>query len=516
MDDLYTDNDPDYRNARVRSGIPPPVYRDKYRFQQHQQRNNADLSRYNPAMQRNQPRHRQDPYKPYPNSSEEIHGYRQDNRHEQQQRRDSRHDQRHDSRYEQDQRRDPRYEQGQRQQQQNRVLEPPRPTIKIDFRANTDFLSCEKPLPLTQLIQCIQLHTIESKEEDFFIMPGMVEKMNRLKEKIRHVPREQLSAARSRSNPFERIGNSIFMNRAATKLAALDATFGLSVTSQNNPLLFADLCGGPGGFTEYLLWRVHSWGGSAQGYGMTLKAPKEKDELNWHIEKFRQDIPPHFTQVDGPDKTGDIYKEENIRAFDAVIARNTQGEGVDLVVADGGFDFTGNEDKQEQLAQRLQLCEIITMLTCLKQGGHFVCKFFDILSEFTGDLVWLLYQLFDQVCITKPLTSRPANSERYIVCKGLRYIHPTELIETLLSLNSRLEQEQQEQAFLTRKLLEEDDDFMNYLKMRNMKFVLKQTEALEQLDKFMNNPSLSSSQDQEQVKRACLNEWRLPLTDPLY
>jgi hypothetical protein len=46
-------------------------------------------------------------------------------------------------------------------------------------------------------------------------------------------------------------------------------------------------------------------------------------------------VPPNFTQVDGPDKTGDIYKQENIRAFDAVIARNTQGEGVDLVVADG-------------------------------------------------------------------------------------------------------------------------------------------------------------------------------------
>jgi hypothetical protein len=128
------------------------------------------------------------------------------------------------------------------------------------------------------------------------------------------------------------------------------------------------------------------------------------------------------------------------------------------------------------------------MLTCLKQGGHFVCKFFDILSEFTGDLVWLLYQLFDQVCITKPLTSRPANSERYIVCKGLKYIHPTQLIDALLNINASLEQQIQEQAFLPRKLLEDDDDFMNYLKMRNMKFVLKQTEALEQLEKFIQDP----------------------------
>lgn len=35
-------------------------------------------------------------------------------------------------------------------------------------------------------------------------------------------------------------------------------------------------------------------------------------------------------------------------------------------------------------------------------------------------LVYLMYRAFDQVCIHKPNTSRPANSERYLVCKGLK------------------------------------------------------------------------------------------------
>lgn len=39
------------------------------------------------------------------------------------------------------------------------------------------------------------------------------------------------------------------MNRAATKLAALDATFGLTVTEKNKEFTFADICGGPGGFS---------------------------------------------------------------------------------------------------------------------------------------------------------------------------------------------------------------------------------------------------------------------------
>lgn len=273
------------------------------------------------------------------------------------------------------------------------------------------------------------------------------------------------------------------MNRAATKLAALDATFGLTGTGNSNEeFQFADICGGPGGFSEYLLWRIYSGGGIAHGFGITLKGD---DEVNWHTERFNTGIPPHsFTPIRGRDGTGDLYKKENIQYFENAIMTETQREGVQLVVADGGFDFSGKEGQQEIVTQRLILCEIVTMLACLKQGGHFVCKFFDIMSEGTVALVWLLYQLFDEVCINKPLSSRPANSERYIVCKGFIYQHPTEIITKLLSWI----QYEDVVGIVPKATLEADEDFIDYLRMRNMKLTMKQTEALEQLDKFLENP----------------------------
>lgn len=279
------------------------------------------------------------------------------------------------------------------------------------------------------------------------------------------------------------------MNRAATKLAALDATFGLTAgTEQNKEFQFADLCGGPGGFSEYLLWRIHSWGGSAHGYGITLKS-STADEVNWHTEKFRSDIPRHsLTQIDGVDGSGDLYKEENIRQFEEIVQQETKQQGVDLVVADGGFDFSGIEEQQAALAQRLLLCELITMFASLKSGGHFVCKFFDILDEFTGDLVWLLYQSFDEICITKPLSSRPANSERYVVCKGLVYSHSEQLIKALLNISKSMENDNSPKRFIPKHILEKDEEFIDYVKMRNMKFAMKQTEALEQLDNYIKNP----------------------------
>ncbi|CEP07356.1 hypothetical protein [Parasitella parasitica] len=504
MCDLYSDNDPEYRSTQVRSGIPPPSVRDRHH------RGN-DLSRLNPAMQRSQHSHQHQRHSPYEQTRDS--------------RRYQNHHQEHDSqRYQQHRYPGPQQhypEQKQHHEQQQRYAshpqhhepqqQPPAPKPKpLELRTSTDFLKCEKRLSLADLVDTIECSACTAEPDyDFLSSKALVDKVNQLRENIRNIPYELRTEARSKSNPFERVGNAIFMNRAATKLAALDATFGLAATNNGQQeFTFADICGGPGGFSEYLLWRVHSWGASAHGYGITLKG---SDEVKWHTDKFRADIPRHsLTQIDGADGTGDIYKPDNIRQFEATVLKETRAKGVDLAVADGGFDFSGNEAQQELSAQRLLLCEVVTMLTCLKQGGHFVCKFFDILSESTAGLVWLLYQLFDEICITKPLSSRPANAERYIVCKGLIHERPLQLVEVLIKA---IGANTTAIRVVSRQSLEKDEDFIDYVKMRNIRFAMKQTEALEQMGQFIKNPQLAPLYDQEQVKRHCLNEWRLPLHD---
>ena len=44
-----------------------------------------------------------------------------------------------------------------------------------------------------------------------------------------------------------------------------------------------------------------------------------------------------------------------------------------------------------------------------------MCKLFDLFTPFSVGLVYLMYRIFDHVSIFKPVTSRPANSERYVV-----------------------------------------------------------------------------------------------------
>ncbi len=58
-------------------------------------------------------------------------------------------------------------------------------------------------------------------------------------------------------------------------------------------------------------------------------------------------------------------------------------------------------------------------------------------TEFTVSMMYLLYIQFEAVSIVKPVQSRPANSERYIVCTGFVGRTPA-LVEYLLSVQARL------------------------------------------------------------------------------
>ena len=91
------------------------------------------------------------------------------------------------------------------------------------------------------------------------------------------------------------------------------------------------------------------------------------------------------------------------------------------MTADGGFDFSNDYVNQEYNFMRLFLCEIILALKLQKINGSFVIKCFDITHILNIKLFYLLCHLYDKVIITKLKTSRQTNSERYIICRHMKY-----------------------------------------------------------------------------------------------
>lgn len=56
-----------------------------------------------------------------------------------------------------------------------------------------------------------------------------------------------------------------------------------------------------------------------------------------------------------------------------------------------------------------------------KKGGNFIIKFFDIFTLASVDMLYILSCFYTNIAITKPCTSRTANSEKYIVCENFKF-----------------------------------------------------------------------------------------------
>ena len=215
----------------------------------------------------------------------------------------------------------------------------------------------------------------------------------------------------NKTNRKHSISNYRPLSRSYFKLWEIIQDFKLLRSPQKITVLC--LAEGPGGFMESIINYRNNPEDCING--ITLKS-SNKDIPGW--TKSNYFITKHNINITyGSDGTGNLYNIDNIKSLKPFI-----GGCADFITADGGFDFSIDFNNQEELSYRIILCEIVSALYLLKKGGDFVCKLFDIHSSITIKYIFLLSNYFDKVFITKPHTSRPANSEKYLVCKGFKEI----------------------------------------------------------------------------------------------
>ena len=98
------------------------------------------------------------------------------------------------------------------------------------------------------------------------------------------------------------------------------------------------------------------------------------------------------------------------------------GKGVHFVGADGGFEASGDNLDHEWVHTPLLLCQIIGMLGTLRTGGNFVVKVFYFSTLYSEEIFVFLSLIFDEISVTKPVTSRPISAEKFIVGLGLKLL----------------------------------------------------------------------------------------------
>jgi 23S rRNA U2552 (ribose-2'-O)-methylase RlmE/FtsJ len=201
-------------------------------------------------------------------------------------------------------------------------------------------------------------------------------------------------------------------------------------TLQN--LRSAHVAEGPGGFIEAFLDRAETNRKKvAKSFGMTLK-PNGSNIPGWRRAHTFLQKHPEIVIHYGTDGTGDIYKTSNQESFIELCTPK-----VNLYTADGGFDFSQDYSTQEKDVYPLLISSALIGLQCLQPEGLFVMKLFDIFGEPTHFLIRQITYCFKDWILYKPATSRPCNSERYLICRGFKRCIP-EVLQTLVSMKTSI------------------------------------------------------------------------------
>jgi 23S rRNA U2552 (ribose-2'-O)-methylase RlmE/FtsJ len=291
--------------------------------------------------------------------------------------------------------------------------------------------SASAPAPF---IDQIKMEWKEKKQSLFF--RKYYEEISREKEEIDKLNNNEIwDKMKKIGNPFElifttyhrkrkndSISKYIPLSRSYFKMWEIYHNFPIfQYFPLNTKFRLAHLAEGPGGFMEAsynYLQHIRT----SHYHKTQLKQMMNKDVYHGITLKPHNDYVPDWNKIKkifGPENNvhvhyGNLYIYEDVINYVSLFKEPE--ERAHIVTADGGFDYSADFNGQELNSCQIVFSEMVIALKVLAKHGTFICKVFDLFSIPMMKMLEILKQNFEYLYIYKPETSRPANSEKYIVC----------------------------------------------------------------------------------------------------
>jgi len=268
------------------------------------------------------------------------------------------------------------------------------------------------------------------------------------------------------------------LSRSYFKMIEMMELIGLFSLFPGESIRTAHVCEGPGGFIEALFDESAKKGRKIKSsVAMTLKS-KRTNIPGWKRASYFLQKNKNIRILFGEDETGDILKPENQQHLIDYVSHPDHGGKVHLYTADGGFDFSCDYTKQEEMVFPLLLASTKIGLECLHRGGVLILKLFDYYYPSTIDLLYLLSMHFEEWTLYKPGMSRPCNPEHYFIGKGFTGCSE-EVLDALRVWCSMIENQQPLHALFVHETTDTVfDDILCELRQKSFKI---QTEYLERV-----------------------------------
>lgn len=235
------------------------------------------------------------------------------------------------------------------------------------------------------------------------------------------------------------------LSRAFYKLWEILLMFDLIDPNQKD-FVSAHLAEGPGSFIQATIFFRDMWSKFSKNdkYNAVTLHSERADGIKSHVPKIEKDFIDYYAKekpvrlnihktvgreearLSTTKDNGDLIDPKTRRLFGGKFNDNK----AHFVTADGGFDWN-DENKQEQESLKLILAQIITAIQIQAVGGHFVCKFYETVTNTVTKIIGIVSTFYEKIYFIKPLTSRASNSEKYMVCMGFIKGSTKELEEIL-------------------------------------------------------------------------------------
>ncbi len=263
----------------------------------------------------------------------------------------------------------------------------------------------------------------------------------------------------------------------------------------NSKFYFAHLAEGPGGFMEasynyikYLRNVYYNYNNNKDVYeGITLK-PHNEYVPDWN--KIKK-IFGNETNINV--NYGNLYIYEDVLEY----VKKFDKHKANIVTADGGFDYSSDFNGQELNSCQIIYSEVVVALKILIEKGTFICKVFDLFSVTMIRILDILQRNFEYIYIYKPESSRPANSEKYIICMNflnkMSEKNKDELLYNIKIWNEMNEEKDEsfkKEHFINIQNMKSESKLIHQLNLYNEKYLNYQKSSLDKvLNIAKNNPS---------------------------
>jgi 23S rRNA U2552 (ribose-2'-O)-methylase RlmE/FtsJ len=263
---------------------------------------------------------------------------------------------------------------------------------------------------------------VSDEETDVYLSKSIHKYLNNSKELIDQ-NYKKWDMMKKYTNPYEFIHSNLpHMNYAISKIKPVSRAFfklveiykHFNILSNYNSLKSFHLAEGPGGFIEATAFMRSN--PLDTYYGITLTNDDDYSIPGWRKSEHLFKTYKNIIIEKGKTGNGNLYSVENYKHM-AQMYKNS----MNVITADGGFDFSSDFNKQENNAFRLLFTQVAYAIVMQKYNGVFILKLFDIFLKSTTQLIYLLNCFYKKVYIVKPNTSRHANSEKYLVCKYFKF-----------------------------------------------------------------------------------------------